>query len=598
MTADPVRCVAEFLSLGTGTDLARSALTGEVRPIRTSIAGAAEACSAFRPPEAQIDHLCRELGLPTERRGALRSLLDGLLEDGILASDRSIVDALRQRGAGGAIRRLRHVGVVTKDRPASLERCVRSYAENAEAHGRSVVFTVADQSVDPATHAANVDVLRRLRADHGCRTLVIGEAERRAFAAALTEDERIPAELVAFALGDPLGLGCAIGANRNALVLASVGDRMVCTDDDMVCRPLGGLPRPELVVRAEATPVDVAFGWDRSVLLGAVPSLEIDALGVHERMLGRSLAAIAAGFSAVDLGGASLPTLREALTGDVRVRATQCGHAGDSGMGSTAWVLAQRGSAIDPWLTTEATYHAATRSREIVRSTTAYTVSDADDLMAGSLGLDLDVERPVPPFFPVLRNEDGLFGSHLRLTAPESRIGFCPVALVHAPPETRANAPDAGTRGAGRLSCVDLVLLGLATAPRMSGPQRLVTLGRWFEELGGLRPAAFEAWLRDGHWRRCTLEVERLRELLEVNGDQPPWWARDVRDYLATVGERAAMPAAHVPVELARDRGPDEALAVARKLLRLWGRLLVVWPELWAAAGRIRARGGSFARTA
>ena len=111
-----------------------------------------------------------------------------------------------------------------------------------------------------------------------------------------------------------------------------------------------------------------------------------------------------------------------------------------------------------------ATYHAATRAREIVRSTPAYTVSDADDLMAGSLGLDLDITKPVPPFFPVLRNEDGLFGSHLRLTAPDARLGFCPIALLHAPPDVRVNAADAKTRGAGRLSCVDLVLLGLATA--------------------------------------------------------------------------------------------------------------------------------------
>jgi hypothetical protein len=364
---------------------------------------------------------------------------------------------------------------------------------------------------------------------------------------------------------------------------------MLCTDDDMVCLGYGDAPTDRLYVRQDEAATDVAFYWHRDQLLRAVPEVEVDVLGVHERLLGRSLCDVAADFDDIDLSGASLATLRAALQDEVTVRVTQSGHAGDSGMGSPAWVLAQRGGALDEWLATEATYRAAMGAREVLRTVPGYTVSDADGLMGGTMGLD--GRTPLPPFFPALRNEDGLFGSHLRAMFPGARIGFCPVALLHAPLERRTQAADAAVRGAGRLSCGDLVLLGLATAPRVAGNAPLVALGRWFEELGTMGPAAFDAWLRDGLWRRCALEVETLRGRLDTWGDQPAWWADDVRSYLATVGERASSGTAHVPEELQAGRTLAEAVDAARLVVRRWGRLLGMWGDVWDAAVRVRERG-------
>jgi hypothetical protein len=67
--------------------------------------------------------------------------------------------------------------------------------------------------------------------------------EKRRFSHRLVREGGLPKELVQLALFDVHRMGFTAGANRNALLLGTAGELMLCADDDTVCHlvePPGG----------------------------------------------------------------------------------------------------------------------------------------------------------------------------------------------------------------------------------------------------------------------------------------------------------------------------------------------------------------------
>jgi hypothetical protein len=200
----------------------------------------------------------------------------------------------------------------------------------------------------------------------------------------------------------------------------------------------------------------------------------------------------------------------------------------------------------------------------------------------------LDAREMLPPFFPIFRCEDNIYGTMLRRCRSRDWIAHLPVALVHDPGEPRRSAGIAeSVSGIGTPMAVFVqALTEDAPSADLEGPDALRSLGEW------LREAARDPGLPS---RLHAIEVGTLRDRLEdvrrcreTHAESPPWWHRDLAAYAAALAARA-----EECDGLAAEVATHEEMRV---LLDRYGAVLSVWPEVWQAARELRAQGIELAR--
>ena len=397
-------------------------------------------------------------------------------------------------------------------------------------------------------------------------------------------------EAARFALLNPEGFPITTGGSRNALLLHAVGELLLQVDDDTLCR-VAPAPevRPGLALSSRHDPTEFWFPAGEPSAAG-----EDDLLAVHERLLGRGLADCAAEADP-DPGEAGAEFFRRLDRGEGRVLVTAAGAAGHSGMGSSLYFLSLEGESRARLLASEETYRRALAHHQVVRTATRPTVCDGSYCMALNLGLDH--RRPLPPFPPVQRNQDGVFAALLRTCRDDGFFGFLPGGVVHAPPD-RPLAPSHGERGGGEGTD------DLARAPPVSAaadpevlvrslpaPAGLPVVGRTLAEWAAWSLNDFEEWLRLCVWPAMSRQVGRLADQLQRFGGQPDYWADDVRRVLAVFREALPRKEYVIPTDLNACFGPEAAREHFRRLVLQFARLLQAWPDIVEAARDLRAQG-------
>jgi len=303
-----------------------------------------------------------------------------------------------------------------------------------------------------------------------------------------------------------------------------------------------------------------------------VPPADVDILADHERFLGRTFAA---------QGGP-----------EQRVAITVPGLVGDSGMGSPRHFLALDGSSRERLVASRETYASALRSREVLRTVQRPTITETPFGMTTFLGMDNT--RFLPPFFPVARNSDGVFGLTLRRASEGSRVAFLPTVLLHSPPEQRAFAGDEAWTEPARIRMADvLISVMLAHDPGANDGEttRLQRMGGFLRELASVRLEEFEMFVASAQQLRNLTLTNTLETRLREYGSRPEFWAEDVKrtiDLLRRAPEHADYV---VPRDLGAAIDVSAARQLSRELVANYGELAEAWPSMVEAARRLRAAG-------
>jgi hypothetical protein len=485
---------------------------------------------------------------------------------------------------------IRTVGVVTCDRPEAAERCLRGHITRDRAAGRKVEYILCDDSRDPATRKRNRAAAAALGKELGVAVRYAGLDEKRAYAAALAK-AGVARELCDFALLDPEEVGFTAGANRNALLLDTLGERVFSADDDTTGRSGPGHDADDgLRLFTGDNPTEMWFYPDREQALASVELGGDDALAAHEALLGRSPAACLVAARDLDLDEASGRLVRLASEGRGRVLCTAEGLVGDSGMDSTAFYLFARGPTHDRLV---ADYPALRATREVARSCSWPTLSEGGFLMAPALGLDNTVL--LPPFFPAARNEDGVAAVAMRLIWEDGLLGHLPRVVEHAPPARQGDLA-AALRSLTTQRLSDVVIQSMVTCGfGVGGDQpadRARSLGRHLVEVGSLAPKAFADLLGLRRWQRIANHLGNLTETqrLYEDADHPDWEA-DVDAAMTAMKGSLLETGLAAPADLVSKRDPAAAHKLAARLIARYGALLEGWADLRAAALRLRESG-------
>ncbi len=564
----------------------------------------AQECRQFQPLIRHVAEYAEKHGWDALQVEALWREMPALAEAGLLIS----TTELEQRCTAAFLNAepppplIRALGFPTGgDRTALLERGIRSFAENLRTHGRQADLLVSDNSPRAEQRDRCREMLGAIGREFGLPAFFAGEEEKRRFAGALARTGACAPAVAEFALLDPLGIGFACGANRNALLLHEAGGLFCSTDDDAICR-LAAPPVASAAPLACFSDTDPLSRWlfaDRESALASARWIERDYLALHETMLGRGLGTIASDAGVrggIDFSEARDEFLARLEAGQARVRATFTGQIGDPGIPSSVYYLFYHGENRRRLTESEAHYRSVFPSRSVLSMIPQNAVGDAS--VSPGIAMAMDGREELPPFFPVLHAEDFTWGAALWQCCPEALLGHVPAAVLHAAPPGKSillpGAPGSAPRAVVSefAHLLRRLLLDCESPISADAGTRMRLLGRTLGDHATLPSRDWEDFLRQHTLTSASEQTEYLsRQLEEAEEDAPDFWRRDVAVLIAQMREALASADFDVPQDLRETRPAAETRALMQRLIREYAALLQAWPDIWQAARELRERG-------
>jgi FkbM family methyltransferase len=489
------------------------------------------------------------------------------------------------------------IGVLTCDRTESLRACLESYIENRRGHSHCAVFGIMDDSTDLSTQNNNRQMLSHLQAQYGVEVSYADSQQKTDFAKALIKKGNLPAEVVSFALSDIEGCGYTGGANGNALLLHSAGEMLFSTDDDMLCR-VASAPECKSDLMFESGPdfLQLWFFPDRESAFLSVAGSERDMLSVHQQLLGKALSEFISTEEpnkSLTLGQISDALFQGLLSGEGRVLVTFPGLLGDSGTQTPVGHLFLNGDSRKRLLQSDAAYHIACTSREVLRIVDRPTITDWPWFMSGAMGLDN--RELLPPFMPVMRNYDGVFAAVLLKCFKHGFFGHLPYTVLHAPPEHRMFRAGEILGAFSQLRLCDVMIACINSfqpSPSVLPASRnLRMLGQYLTELSSLPRQAFEENLRLWIWQMQSSRISQMEKQLKFHRESPKNWAADVSRVSEHLRKALTKKDYLVPQDLGKAINLEQRKVLTQRLVFRYGQLLYWWPDIVAAAKELRDQG-------
>jgi hypothetical protein len=395
-------------------------------------------------------------------------------------------------------------------------------------------------------------------------------------------------EIARFALlGDFKNVAYTPGANRNAILLDTAGDCILTADDDSLCT-LASHPNRDrkLYLKGAGDPRDKWFYSDREHVYALNTWIEDDLIGEHECLLGKQLSALVLDSKDnVEIQNACGHELDAIHTGCGAIAATMTGVAGDSGMYTSSSFLRSTGDTQARLCESEAIFKCALTSREMLAVVRGHTITHDSFCMAGQLGL-ANFEM-LPPFFPVGKNQDGVFGMLIRRSTPHF-LAHIPLAVYHAPPFQREyqKIPQC------RISDVILsLILSLVPPDRHGTLASLRFLGQGMRDIGELTDSEFAHFTRHAVCKQTGERLRMIESILKRFPQCPAYWLEEVASLFRQSTETLQDPAWWVPIELRNGRSLDFAKSALKELVVMTGNLFHHWPDIVDAARSLRKRG-------
>ena len=471
------------------------------------------------------------------------------------------------------------IGIITADRPASLYRALESLARYSTP-GRSR-FLVIDGSRKPASLVGTRQAVSSLVRASGHRVDYVGPRESAELLDKLgVHDERARA---------PLSPGSS-GANRNLFLLATAGEHALMVDDDVICETWASNERADALALMghDQELFETEFFPDRAAALASVARTNLNLVAAHETLLGQSLPALLTGFSRrVDVTRAC-GHLREALdTGrPLVIKATFAGVAGDAGVYCPYRFLFSSGPLRERLRSNPTVLATALRSREVSRIVPTNTVTHDNGCMATCMGLANN--GVLPPFLPINRNEDGVFGVMLGAADAAAVFGHLPVGVLHD-----SSRPSERTEGvvlsATQSRLAELILYVLRKHDVRSGDatsdQWFQNTGQAFMELGRLDSRDLAAFVTGAILEQRTAEIAAL-DRDASDPDCPPHWRAIIDKYREKLSRALTTPEFFLPAEFHGTGDVDAGYHALQTFVKSFGELVESWPTLWTAARR------------
>ncbi len=484
----------------------------------------------------------------------------------------------------GSASQISTVGIITCHRPESLKRSTFSYMANCQKFERRPTFDICDDSKDSKMIAENKYWLCQAQKKYGLPVHYVGLDEKRQMKEVLVKAD-IPDELAEFTLFDTENSHYSYGANCNALYLKRAGEMFFVTDDDTVCQ-LTRSPDYRAISRwgGHENPLSVWFFKDREKTLESCSEVQVDFLSEHESWLGRHLCDALQEplrLNQMDLSEIGASAVFDVLQNRGQIVLTHNGLFGDSGSNSPRAHLFSRGAQLDRLLQSEDHYRQSFESREILKVASSTTLVPAQVCMSTFYGADN--REPLPPFLPMYRDCDSVFGFMNSLIQPDHYYAHLPLAHLHDPPEQRRYF---GVESSVNewLAASTIVILALKTfkpvTPSLGRVEGLKRVGQMLIDLGSLPFGDYQGLVLNWRKQERAEECGSLELALAAGRSGPAFWKRDIEKLRELSRDLLTKPLALAPPPMVKTMGQIEAERFVQLTIKKFGQLVFWWPEM------------------
>ncbi len=360
------------------------------------------------------------------------------------------------------------------------------------------------------------------------------------------------------------------GANRNTLLLSLVDKVFLSVDDDILCK-FASTEFPKIENPNEKYDSnDVIFDKTLSTRISEYFLNEKDCenaisypevcdlksfLSSHENLLGLE---------------------KEINSINNKVAVTVSGIHGDSGFESPRGL--QTSTFADPRM-----YEYAIKNKLLLRYVNTSTVTDSPRFMTMCAGFDN--RMILPPFFPMGRNQDGVFITALKACLPNSLIGYVPWVVRHIPNPVREYEDGEVQKWRFRISELINLLLedyirNNPVVNRSSDYERYEEVGEYLENFSRKTPEDFLNSLRKICIPNLDSYIKYLRNISITNKYLSQRQLVDILGCIQNIESAKDQKTFCIPEELVTNLSPEESIEISKEFVLKYGLLLKNWKNI------------------
>lgn len=349
------------------------------------------------------------------------------------------------------------------------------------------------------------------------------------------------------------------GTHRNAALLATIGQRIIFSDDDVLCQ-FYQIKNNHRKLKIDHKDVKTFYFENKNILDLAIDySTESNLTNIitaHQKLLSA-----------------------KADDDQTSVLATMTGVHGESIADTPIHLLRQV-----HYLTDEDLYRSAKINKLVLSYSKDYLVRKKPHFVSMFSGLNN--EAMLPPFFPIARNQDGIFAATLMACLPHSLIGQVPwvVKHEHFPPRTYKESDISNY--SFKLNTLIISLLNhytknSQTKTDASTKHGYKEVGKFLENFSKISDSDFIKFMQNylsDNIERITLE---LGKYLVADNNYSKEWQKDIKKYLTNAQKYKKTEQFCIPQELHNgNRNLKENTVLTKHLINMYGKLLYYWPDI------------------
>ncbi len=558
-------------------------LSGKSAVVSNEVLYALRFCNIFRTLDAHIEELIRRIPALAEDINDARRVLSTLIEKGILISARTVLEKLTARDRQPTETAVRTIFCIsTCDRPDSLARLLESLRSNWRSP-KDIPFYVIDDSRLPRNQQRNQKLVLEHTNNNISMLQYFGPQEQKQYLGQLKKQLPHLSSELDFLLGRFQETNFpSYGRSRNWSLVLGAGARVVQLDDDILfqaCR------HPSSVSELHFTlaPRHADFYHNREELetlyLRETPDpAEGELLSVLGVSVSEILSKYAPNPSSPELLKSMASSEASSMGADSRILVASCGYLGDPGTKSSDWLYLLDSASRKRLTLSRESYDLARTKRNVWIGSNSYNLVARYSLMSGLTGLANN--EILPPYFPLFRNEDYLFGNLIKFLHPHSMLMDMPWAIPHIPATHRRweNSHEPRPIRQGIQDFLADYLQPFGQQLTLNSPsERLRALSWRIMELADTPQSDIKNILRQSILALRTQHIRQIQNKIENSPDAPDFWKKDAERLIA-VNERGLMGDLNeLPTELENIPSP---LEFAKTVLKKYSMALAAWEEI------------------
>ncbi|MEH6591055.1 MAG: hypothetical protein V7746_12395 [Halioglobus sp.] len=409
--------------------------------VAAEVSVALHSCAIFRTLDEHVEVLTSTVPQLAGQQADVTQVLAMIRDAGLMTSAADVCQRLQQAVPAATLAPTR-VFIITCDRPAAVQRLLQSMMMAGNLTSHEALFLV-DDSRNTENAAINRELVEKFNLSSPRDMHYIGAEAQIEMLNRLISELPGKEEGIRFLIDrERWTHHKSYGLTRTFCLLLSVDKRAIVMDDDVICASIASPYSKDGVIFGDIGR-EIEFYSSEQNILARTSKTDTNPLTGHAECLGLNMS------DAIEKLG--LGTLTEqALDGanaaylsqwnaNSPVLVTQSGTIGDPGTPTTDWVFSVDKESARRMLASPGGLEGALTNRHYWLGQPRPTFSK---MAVISQVTGLDNTHLLPPYFPVFRGEDYLFGAMVEFLHPQSTVLEYDWSVPHFPVDQRTGKAD------------------------------------------------------------------------------------------------------------------------------------------------------------